>query len=182
MPGGTWSTELKRPEKRKPGYREFERNMGNTDSKTLSVGPAGQRLPALNNSPSYMVQDFFHLFKLNGGTSIKFILIILTVALIALAVKLGLRKRKGALTGHHFMTPTNGDMISNLTLTETSITTTSSPVLNPQQRWVDQQAMDLHLIEHQRMFQMMFLVSYVNTFVFRLELIYFTVESSYVTY
>ena len=69
--------------------------MGNTDSKTLSEGPAGQRTQALNNSPSYTVQDGFHLLELHGKTSIKFILIILVVALITLAVKLGLRKRKG---------------------------------------------------------------------------------------
>ena len=63
----------------------------------------GQHTQALNNSPSYTVQDGFHLLELHGETSIKFILIILVVALIALAVKLGLRKRKVASTGQPFI-------------------------------------------------------------------------------
>ena len=63
--------------------------MGNTDSKSKSKGPAEQQTQALNNSPSYTIQDGFHLFELHGGTSVKFILVILTVALIALAIKLG---------------------------------------------------------------------------------------------
>ena len=130
--------------------------MGNTDSKNKSEGPAGQRTQALNHSPSYTIQGGFHLFELHGGTSIKFILIILIVALIALAIKLGIRKRKKALIGHHYMRPTGGDLTFNPTPMGTSRTTTYSPVPNPQHCWVDQQALELRLIEQQRMFQMMF--------------------------
>ena len=54
------------------------------------------------------------------------------------------------------MKPTSGDVISSLTPMGTSRTTTYSSVLNPQHRWVDQQALDLRLIEQQRMFEMMF--------------------------
>ena len=130
--------------------------MGNTDSKSLSEGPAGQHTQALNNSPSYTVQNGFHLLELHGGTSIKFILIILVVALISLAVKLGLRKRKGALTGQQLMKQMSGDLTSNLIPMGNFRTTTYLLVPNLQHRWVDQQALDLRLIEQQRLFKMMF--------------------------
>ena len=88
--------------------------MGNTDSKSKSDGPAGQRTQALNNSPSYTIQDSFHLFELHGGTSIKFILVMLIVALIALAIKLGVRKRKAkGLIGQQYTKQTGGDPIFN---------------------------------------------------------------------
>ena len=64
-------------------------------------------IQALNNSPSYTVQDSFHLFQLHRGTSIEFILIILVVALIGLAVKLGLRKWKMASIGHQYIHEAN---------------------------------------------------------------------------
>ena len=54
------------------------------------------------------------------------------------------------------MKPTGGEVISNLILMGTSGTATYSPVPNPQHRWVYQQALDLRLIEQQRMFEMMF--------------------------
>ena len=131
--------------------------MGNTDSKSKSEGPAGQRTQALNNSPSYTIQDGFHLFELHGGTSIKFILVILIVALIALAIKLGVRKRKAkGLIGQHYTKQTGGDPIFNQILMGISRTSTCSPVPTHQPRWVDQQALDLCLMEKQRMFEMMF--------------------------
>ena len=130
--------------------------MGNTDSKTLSHGPAGQHTQALNNSPSYTLQDGFHLLELHGGTSIKFILIILVVALIALAVKLGLWKRLGPWTGQQLMKQMSGDVTSNLIPMGNSRTTTFLPVPNHQHRWVDQLALDLRLMEQWRLFKMMF--------------------------
>ena len=130
--------------------------MGNTDSKTLSEGPAGQHTQALNNSPSYTVQDGFHLLELHRGTSIKFILIILVRALIALAVKVGLCKRKGASTGQQFRKQMHRGVTSNLIPMENSRTTTYLPVPNHQHRWVDQQALDLLPMEKQRLFEMMF--------------------------
>ena len=78
------------------------------------------------------------------------------MALIALAVKLGLCKRKGALTGQQFMKRMNGDVTSNLIPMGNSRTTTYLPVPNHQHRWVDQQALDLRLMEQQRLFKMMF--------------------------
>ena len=130
--------------------------MGNTDSKSKTEGPAGQSTQALNHSPSYTIQDGCHLFELHGGTSIKFILVILVVALIALAIKLGVRKQKKGLTGHHYTKPTGGDPIFSQIPMGTSRTSTYSPVPTHQHRWVDQQALDLRLIEQQRMFEMMF--------------------------
>ena len=61
----------------------------------------------LKLSTTASVQDGFHLFELQGGTSIKFILIII-VALIGLAVKLGIRKRKLASIGQLYTKPTVG--------------------------------------------------------------------------
>ena len=88
--------------------------MGNTDSKTLSEGPAGQNTQALNSSPSYTVQGGFHLLELHGGTSMKFTLILLVVALIGHAVKLGLHKRKAASIGHLYTKQMSGDALSSL--------------------------------------------------------------------
>ena len=130
--------------------------MGSTDSKTLSEGPAGQHTQAINNSPSYTVQDGFHQLELHGGTSIKFILITLVVALIALAVKLSLHKRKAASTGLPFMKQMNGDVTSNLIPMVNGRTATYLPAPNPQHRWVDQQAQDLRLMEQHRLFKMIF--------------------------
>ena len=130
--------------------------MGNTDSKTLSEGPAGQHNQTLNNSPSYMVQDGFHLLELHGGASIKFILIILVVALIDQAVKLGLRKRKAASIEHQYTKQMNGYALLSLIPTGNGRTNIySPPPINPH-RWVDQQALDLRLMEQQRLFEMLF--------------------------
>ena len=91
--------------------------MGNTDSKTLPKGPAGQHSQLLNNSQSH--------------TSIKFILIILVVALIDLAVKLGLCKRKMASIGQQYMKQTNGGAHLTLIATENGRTNTFSSTDNP---------------------------------------------------
>ena len=94
--------------------------------------------------------------KLSLPAHLRKKLIILVVALIALAVKLGLRKRNVALTGQPFMKQMNGDEISNLIPMGNSRTTTYLPVPTQQHQWVDQQALDLRLMEQQRLFEMMF--------------------------
>ena len=122
--------------------------MGNTDSKCLSEGPAGEHTQALNNSPSYTVHDGFHFFKIQRGTSIKLILIILVAAFIGLTVKLGLLKRKLALIGQQYMKPTNGDAHLTLIQTENGRTATYSPppTIHQPHWWVDQQALNLRLM------------------------------------
>ena len=133
---------------------QAKRNLGNTYSKTLSKGPAGQHTQAFNNSPSCKVLDGFCLLELQGRTFIKFFL----AAFIGLTVKLGPRKRKMASIGRQYIKQTSGD--TNLTLIPTGKGRTNTysppPTIHHPHRWVDQLALDLRLMAQQRLFKMLF--------------------------
>ena len=78
--------------------RHQERIWGTAVSLTPKATTPTKGQTTISDSPQYMVQDCFHLFKLHGDTSVKFIILILLMLLIALAAMLMWRKRKG-LTG-----------------------------------------------------------------------------------
>ena len=129
--------------------------MGNQSKKTLKA-LLGQHTATLNNSPSYSIQDGFHLFELHGETSIQFILIILVMALIGLSVKLRVRKQKLASIGLHSGRPTNGEPHLSPTLMGQNGRSTIyiPPQINPQYQWVDLLALNLRLMK--RLFEMLF--------------------------
>ena len=115
--------------------------MGNTDSKKTSEAPSGQHTTAFNNSPSYSVQDGFHLFDHpRRGTDWR----------SQKESWLWLKRTQGR--------PTNGDAHLSQTLTGQNGRTTTyfPPPKNPSHQWVDQQALDIRLMEHQHLFRMLF--------------------------
>ena len=100
--------------------------MGNTDSKKTSKGPLGQHTTVVNNSPSYSVQDGFHLFQLHGCIALR-----------------ETNERGGTF-----------ELDSDEPHSRTN-TYFPPQMANPHQ-WVNQQALDLRLMEQQCQFEMLF--------------------------